>query len=154
MPWRILFLFIGGMVLAIGLSASAAVDSSKVSVFVSYAGKDQVGQRVVALLEDLIESSSHYKMASSHEAMMKVTIASLNLDVSPPVEDRAALSTVITMRNYLSYNPGDPQTWYPIFLSSSLVVINATRADEFAGETLSRVEAALERYREDVRKYQ
>lgn len=148
MLWR--NFFIAGILLLASAGSSATEDSNRVSVFVSYAGKDMVGQHVVSLLQEMIEASPDYKIAPSHEATMKITLASLNLDPG----NRSAISTVITMRNYLSYDPAEPQTWYPIFLNSSLVVISSGMADEFASETMTRIGAALEHYREDVRKYQ
>lgn len=151
MFWRTFFVL--ATLLGAAISSGAAGDNSKVSVFVNHAGNDRIGQHTAELLENLIKSSPDYKIAPSHEAMMKVTLASLNPDVGKS-GDRSAISTVITMRNYLNYNPADPQTWYPIFLSSSLVVISASRADELASETLAKIDATLERYREDVRKYQ
>lgn len=146
--------FILGILLLAGISFSTAADNNKVSVFISYAGEDAIGQRVATVLEELIRASSDYKMAPSHEAMMKVAIVSLDPDAASVANMRSAISTVITMRNYLSYDPADPQTWYPIFLSANLMVIGSARADDLAGQTLDKVGAALERYRSDVRKYQ
>lgn len=151
MLWR--NFFIAGILLLASAGSSATEDSNRVSVFVSYAGNDMVGQHIVALLEELIEASPDYKMAPSHEATMKIALASLTLDAGR-TNGRSAISTVITMRNYLSYDPAEPQTWYPIFLNSNLVVISSGMADEFASETLTKIGAALEHYREDVRKYQ
>lgn len=146
--------FIFSMFMLISLVSSAAEVSNKVSIFVSYAGKDLVGQQIAGLLEEMIEASSDYKMVPSHQAMMKVTISALNLNTQQPTGISSAVSAVITMRNYLNYDPSNPQTWYPIFLGSNLVVIRETKANEFASNILNNVDAALERYRKDVRKYQ
>ena len=152
MLWRILPVL--GLLLLTCTHACLAADSTKVSVFISHTGADTIGQRSIEQLKRMIEASPDYKLAPGHEAMMRVSIASIGLDTGKTDGLRSALSTVITMRNYLSYEPVEPQTWYPIFLTANLVVIAADGADRFAGNILSRIGAELERYREDVRKYQ
>ena len=146
--------FIFSMLMLTSMVSSAAEVSNKVSIFVSYAGKDRIGQQIAGLLEERIKTSLDYKMAPSHQAMMKVAISALSLNTHQPTGTGSAVSAIITMRNYLNYDPSNPQTWYPIFLGSHLVVISETKANEFASNILNNVDAALERYRQDVRKYQ
>lgn len=140
--------------LLLTMGTSLADDNTKVSVFINHAGSDAIGQHGAAALERLIEASPDYKLAPSHAAMMRVSIASLALARDQSASRRATVSTVITMRNYLSYDPSEPQTWYPIFLTANLVVIDADGAEDYAGDIFDRIGAELERYREDVRKYQ
>lgn len=151
MLWRNFFMV--SVLMLTSMGSNATEDSNRVSVFVNYAGSDAIGQHAAMLLQELIEDSADYKIAPSHEATMKIALSSLNLDPGK-AGGRSAISTVITMRNYLNYEPAEPQTWYPIFLSSNLVVIDSSMADQFAHDTLSKISAALEHYREDVRKYQ
>ena len=151
MLWRILPAL--ALLLLASTGTCLAADSTKVSVFVTHTGDDAIGQHSTSLLERMIKASPAYKLAPSHEAMMRVSIASIDLDAAKSGL-RSSISTVITMRNYLSYDPVEPQTWYPIFLTANLVVIAADGADNFAGNILTRIGAELERYREDVRKYQ
>ena len=149
MPWRMLFVL--GLLLAAAGPCFAA--DNQVSVFISQSGADAIGQRSAALLKRLIQASPEYKLAPSHEAMMRVSIASIGLDAGKATNLRSTVSTVITMRNYLSYDPVEPQTWYPIFLAANLAVISADGAHKLAAELLARIGAELERYRQDVRKY-
>ena len=152
MLWRILPIL--GLLLLTGIAGSRADDGSEVSVFISHAGKDAIGHRGAAALERMIEASPMYKMAPSHAAMMRISIASIGLAAEVSAGLRSTISTVITMRNYLSYDPSEPQTWYPIFLTANLAVIDADGTGDYADDTLDRIGAELERYREDVRKYQ
>lgn len=152
MLWRILPAL--ALLLLTGTGTCLAADSTKVSVFISHTGNDVIGQHSTTLLERMIKASPDYKLAPSHEAMMRVSIASIDLSAAKAAGLRSSISTVITMRNYLSYDPVEPQTWYPIFLTANLVVIAAGGADNFADNILARIGAELERYREDVRKYQ
>ena len=153
MLWRVLPVL--GLLLLVGIAAtSRAGDGTKVSVFISHAGNDTIGQRGAVALQRMIETSPTYKIAPSHAAMMRISIASIGLAAEASAGLRSTISTVITMRNYLNYDPSEPQTWYPIFLTANLAVIGADGTDDYADNTLDRIEAELERYREDVRKYQ
>jgi hypothetical protein len=142
-----------GLLLA-GSGLSMADDRTEVSIFISHTGNDAIGQHSAALLERMIKASPAYRLAPSHAAMMRISLASIDLDAVRAAGLRSAISTVITMRNYLSYDPSEPQTWYPIFLADNLVLIGTDGVDDYADTILDRIGTELRRYRKDVRKYQ
>lgn len=60
-------------------------------------------------------------------------------------------TVVFTMTNFMPYKKGEPQTWYPIYLSSQVLTIGTRRVDEQARTVVAAVDAALEQYRRAIR---
>ena len=63
-----------------------------------------------------------------------------------------AASVTYTMTNFLPIAKGNPQTWYPIYLTSQVMTIGSKRVDEQARSVMAALDQALDRYKRDAKK--
>lgn len=125
---------------------------SKLPVAVDHSGDDNIGQRLAFSLREVIRGSSGYRLASGREALVFISLVTIDPERSPSASGIwTAAAVAYTMRNDLPLDPNDPQTWYPIFLSASVVIAGMSRVEDQARGILAGLDAQLERYRQDMR---
>jgi hypothetical protein len=56
------------------------------------------------------------------------------------------------MTNYLPLDTKDPQTWLPLYLNSSLLVVGRNRIEPQAKSIVASLDQAVEEYRSLVRR--
>ena len=125
----------------------------KIGVSVSHSGDDVVGQKLAFSLKEVIRGSNGYQLISGPAASMRVALVTLEPENSNSRKGTwTVASVVITMRNFNQYVKTEPHSWYPIFLTSLVMTSGSNRVEDTAKSILASVDAALEEYREDVRK--
>ena len=118
------------------------------SVQVVHLGEDPVGQRVAAALRTAISRSDGYVVVDGDDHMVRINIVSLDAVASGGKSGvRSALSIVYTMSNYLPLEKGNPQTWYPIFLTSSIRLVGSEKVEAVARDALATLESELREFR-------
>lgn len=131
--------------------AVLAADDTKVTVAVSHSGDDNVGQELAFALRETIRASNGYQLVSEESAIITVSLVTLDPEVAGSSAGGWTVASVaITMYNFLPFKEEDPQTWYPIFLTSSVVTSGSYKTDETARSILATVDAAVEQYRADA----
>lgn len=132
-----------------------AADETKISVAVNHSGDDNIGQKLAFALRETVRASNGYQLVSGPSAIIRVSL--VTLDPERSAQSRGAwtvASVVITMRNFNPFKDGEPQTWYPIYLTSSVVTSGTYKVEETAKSILASVDSAVEEYRADARRKQ
>lgn len=141
------------LILSIALAATsvAPAQDGKISVAVDHSGSDTVGQRLVFAVREAIRASSGYKLVSGKEAILHISLVTLDPERSPSASGYwTAAAVAYTMRNDLPLNKADPQTWYPIYLTTNIVLAGMSRVDDQAKGILATLDAQVEQYRQDM----
>ncbi len=124
-----------------------AQDAARVKVDVVYAGGDAVGESVAAAVRTQLVRSTDFALGDSADHIVRINIVSLDAAGSGSAEGvRAAISVVYTMANYLPLEKGNPQTWYPIFLTSAIRIVGRDRAEPVARDIVSTLEHEMREY--------
>lgn len=143
---RILALFL----LTLTLTTHA---QQKLTVMVTHSGDDSVGQRLAFAVREAIRGSNGYELLTGPLATFRIQIVTLDPDknrASSGLQTVAAIT--YTMRNTNSFIETNPHTWYPIYLSSSVMVSGSTRVEEQAKSVLADLEAQIEEFKNDTQK--
>jgi len=148
---RVLVIFI--FIITQGSFVYAINETDKISLSVSHSGNDIVGTRLAFSLREEIRASVGYELQSERPL---VTVLLATLDPNSGDSSREGWSTVaaivVTMRNDVPYKKGDPQTWYPIYLSSVVQICGSKRVEEIAKLILADVDKTIEDFREAARR--
>ncbi len=129
----------------------ASAQEQRALVSVSHAGEDSVGQRLAFALREAIRSSAGYRLVDYKEALFRVSLVTLDPDRSLSGNKTAAAVTY-TVRNTLPFKDSNPQTWYPIYLTTSIVIAGADRTEDQARGILASLDANIEDYKRDQRR--
>ena len=133
-------------------SAAFAQDAARTKVDVVYAGGDQVGESVAAAVRTQLFRSPDFALGDGSDHIVRINIVSL--DAAAPGSAagvRSALSVIYTMANYLPLEKGNPQTWYPIFLTSAIRLVGRDRTESVARDIVSTLESEMRGYRAAAR---
>lgn len=85
--------------------------------------------------------------------MFFVNIVSLDPDKDREGSQTWTVAAVVyTMYNYLPLEKGNPQTWYPIYLGSSVVTSGKNAIDSSALSVVANLDRYVEELRSDARK--
>lgn len=135
------------IVLALAFVTASAQDD-KVAVSVAHSGEDNIGKRLAFSLREAIRSSSGYKLVDQRDSGMTVKLITLDPERSAASSGNWTVASVtIVMRNFLPFERGNPQTWYPIYMTSVVMTIGGQRTDEQAKSILATLDDALEEFR-------
>jgi hypothetical protein len=146
--WAILFIFSAALCCG-GLYAQ----DSKVPVHINHTGRDSVGLQLAYSIREQIRGSNGFRLTQNDEAGLYINIITINPDRDDQSSSNWAVAAVtFTMRNFLPFEKGNPQTWYELYLSSTLATIGRNRTESQAKAILADLDAALEKYRQDARK--
>jgi hypothetical protein len=142
------------ILLALALySVIAAAQDGKVSLSVSHSGKDSIGKQLAFAVREAIRSSAGYKLVGRDDAGMEVLLVTLDPETSGQASSNwTFVAVTVVMTNFLPYEKGNPQTWYPIYMTSVAMTVGSNRINEQARSILATVDEALEKYRTEVRK--
>ena len=139
------------------LTFSAAVfpqtQDTKIRVSVSQSGEDSVGQQFAYAVREAVRASNEFRLVSEDESGMQVVIVTIDPERSSSSGNYwTAASVTYTMTNFLPIAKGNPQTWYPIYLTSQVMTIGSKRVDEQARSVMAALDQALDRYKRDAKK--
>ena len=138
-------------ILAFAQPSASWAQSSQVKVSVTHSGEDATGKQFVYAIREAIRGSKALTLSIPEDSGIQVRV----ITVDP--SDRASgslwtvASVVLTMANFIPFKNGDPQTWYPIYLTSHVMTVGQQRVDDQAKSIVASVDAAIEKYRRDAR---
>lgn len=128
----------------------AWAQEGKIPVSVDHTGRDNAGSGLAFAVREAVRASNGYRLVPDN-AILRISIVTLD----PSVKDdglTTAAAVSYTMRNDLPYEKGNPQTWYPIYLSTSVVVAGANRLDAQAKGILASLDKEVQAYLLEMRK--
>ena len=127
--------------------------ADKISVTVDHTGTDPVGQKLAFAIREGIRRSAGYQLAAQN-AVLSVNLVTLDPNESEPSQrgNQAIASVVFTMANGIPYQKGNPQTWYPIFLTMYVVNVGTLAVDDIASKIVAALDAAVEKFKTDANK--
>lgn len=141
-----IFLLLSGFLLP-----SAQAQDGKVAVHVIHSGDDSVGVQFVYSLREALRSSHGFKLTSREESGIQVRVITLNPDERN--QSNWTVATVVyTMTNFLPLDRSDPQTWYPIYLTSQVLTVGRSVTSDQAKAVVATLDSAVQKYREEARK--
>ena len=132
-------------------SARALSQDGKVNVSVTHSGDDAIGKQFVFAVREAIRGSRAFNLSPPDQSGIQVRVITLD------PEDRASgsiwtvASVVYTMTNFIPFKKGDPQTWYPIYLTSQVMTIGLSRTESQAKSVAATIDLAIEKYRREAR---
>lgn len=139
---------------ALNVRASAP-QAPKLSVNVSVSGGSSTVLSALAYqLREQLRKSSRYADAPLDTAVIYVSLIGVDPDKREGEGggNRTIVSVCMTMRNHVDYKPGDPQTWYPIYLDHSIVTVGSNRTADMALTLMGDIDSAWTAYVEDAQK--
>jgi hypothetical protein len=143
----------GAFVLLLFSQLAFAQDANRVKVDVVYAGEDRVGENVAAAVRAQLLRSPEFVIGDSADHIVRINIVGLDAASAGSAEGlRSAISVVYTMANYLPLEEGNPQTWYPIFLTSAIRLVGRDRTEAVARDIVSTLENEMREYRTAARR--
>ena len=149
MTRKILSLVFALLLLVCG--ASQAQDQ-KIGVSVSHTGDDSSGVQFAYAIREAIRGSQGYRLVQSDEPGIQVRLVTINPEDNTTSSNWTVATVVLTMTNFLPLDKKDPQTWYPIYLTSHVMTVGRSRTESQARSVIASVDAAIERYRRDARR--
>ncbi|WP_140637449.1 hypothetical protein [Methylibium rhizosphaerae] len=133
-------------------STVALAQDAKIRVSVTHSGEDAVGKRLAFSLREAVRSSSGYQLVGPEESGLEVKLITLDPETSPRSSSVwTVASATIVMTNFLPYEKRNPQTWYPIYMTSVVMTVGANRTDEQAKSILATLDDSLEKFRAAAR---
>ena len=133
------------------LHSNIFAQDSKVQVSVSHTGDDSVGRKLAFAVREVVRGSRAFYLVIPDDAGIQVRLITIDPD-KPAAGNWTVATVVILMTNFIPYEKGNPQTWYPIYLGSQVLTVGQSVTDEQAKSVVAAVDAALEKYRKDSRK--
>jgi hypothetical protein len=134
------------------VSASALAQDAKVAVSVAHSGADAIGKRLAFAVREAIRSSSGYRLVGQDDSTLEVKLVTLDPETSPQSANYWTMASItIVMTNFIPYEKGNPQTWYPIYLTSVAMTVGSSRTEEQAKSVLATLDDALELFRVSAR---
>jgi hypothetical protein len=140
-----------GLIVALCVQVPVWSQDGKVKVSVFHSGEDSVGKQFAYAVREAIRGSNGYQLVSSDQSGIDVRIITVDPDRSSGSSWTVAAVTY-TMTNFIPYQTGNPQTWYPIYLTSLVMTVGSSRTDAQARSVMAAIDEQLERYRRDARK--
>ena len=98
-------------------------------------------------MKEAIRSSSGYKLVTEN-AVLRISLVTVDPGTTPSESSlQTAAAIGYTMRNDLPLNKSDPQTWYPIHLSTYVVLAGSNRVNDQAMTILAGLDEQVDVYR-------
>lgn len=137
---------------ALAVPNFASSQNTKIPVSVDHSGSDTVGQRLAYAVRETIRGSNGYRLASGRDAVLRISLITLDPERTPSNAGYWTAAAVgYTMRNDLPLDRSDPQTFYPIHLTTSIVTAGTSRVDEQAKSIVATLDTQVEQYLKDMR---
>ena len=130
------------------LASTANAQQRKTAIAVELSGQDSIGQQLAYTVREELRRSSAYEVSIPKDAVFSINIVSI--DLALPNEQRggsAAVAISYTMSNFIPYKAGDPQTWYPIYLTTEVMAVGRNRVDTQAKSIVATLDQEIEKFR-------
>lgn len=140
-----------GLIVALCVQVPVWSQDGKLAVYVSHSGEDSVGKQFAYSIREAIRGSKGYQLSSHEKSSLQVQVVTIAPDKSSEnIWTVAAIS--YTMTNYLPYEKGNPQTWYPIYLTSQVMTIGSNRTDSQARSVMAAIDDQVQEFKKDASK--
>ena len=134
------------------LSASPKSGPNKVKVSVDLSGSDLVATQFAYHVREELRRSAKYTEASYKAATLHINLVSVDPDENTgDTGIRTAVSVCVTIKNFNGYQEGNPQTWYPIFLDQSVVIVGDGSTEPMAQSVVASLDTAVSKYVEQLK---
>lgn len=142
-----------GLLAVLFIHTPAWSQDGKVRVGVSHSGDDSVGKQFAYAVREAIRASNGYQLVLASESGLQISIITVDPERASSSGSYWTVASIsYTMANFIPLQKGNPQTWYPIYLTSQVMTIGARRVDEQARSVMATLDDMLEQYRRDARK--
>ena len=120
-------------------------------VYVSLSGEDTVGHGLAYAIREELRRSAAFDVAPPNRAGLQILVVSVD-DAAPggPTGLSSSIALVYTMTNFADYDPKEPQTWYPIFLTAEAVSLGRKQIETQARSAVATLNNEVERYRANL----
>ena len=133
------------------LSGTLHAQNDKVGISVSHTGNDSVGTQLAFAVREAIRGSQGYKLAQKDQSGIQIRLITINPDENINSSSWTVATVVLTMSNFFPYDSKNPQSWYPLYLTSHVMTVGNSKTDEQARKILASVDAEVEKFRLDAR---
>jgi hypothetical protein len=149
----VLSTFLALFILAsVGVSESSAQTRPRAGVCVAQEGEDAVGSRLAYAVREELRKSAGYDVVERSKCLYRISLISLDLASGSESQGvRSTVSVVVTMTNLLPLKASDPQTWYPIYLTSGVFTVGSSRVDDQAKSVMALLDQAVEDFKAATR---
>jgi hypothetical protein len=132
------------------LASTLQAEENKIIVAVEHTGTDSIGQRLVFAVREAIRSSSGYKLGTKIEAAVCISLTTVDPEAkNSKTAGKATISAVVfTVANPGPYLKNNPQSWYPLYLTSLVVTVGESRVDQYGKSLLADLDEAYEKYKQ------
>jgi hypothetical protein len=137
--------------LAACITTPSHAQVGKVGISVTHSGEDAVGKQFSFAVREAVRASQGFNLVLPDDSGIQVRIVTIDPSDRSSGSSWTVATVVYTMANFITYKKSDPQTWYPIYLTSQVMTVGQQRLDEQAKSVLAAVDAALEKFRRDAR---
>lgn len=134
-------------------TATAQNSNVKIAVSVTHTGVDSVGKQFAYSVREAVRASNGYRLVDEADSVINVSIVTVDPESSRSQSNLWTAAAIgYTMSNFLPYEKGNPQTWYPIHLSAQVMTIGNRRLPEQARSVMATIEELLQTYRDEARR--
>jgi hypothetical protein len=131
--------------------AGASVAQSRATVDVRHSGEDSVGRTLAFAVREAIRSSAGYELVTGPRAAFRILLVTLDPDRDSGSSGlRTIASVTLTMRNHIRFDDREPQTWYPIYLTSLVTITGTGKVDTQAKSILAALEEQILEYQKEA----
>ena len=124
--------------------------TNRIRIWVSLSGDDTIGQGIAYAVREELRRSSIYEVATSETGMFQVRI--ISIDAGDNEGNMSAIAVSYTMFNYLPLDEGDPQTWYPIYLTTEVLLVGRNRIEQQAKSIVATLDQSIEIFKSQINK--
>lgn len=139
------------LLFAVVVSPLALAEQQKQAVSVSHSGDDTVGGELAFAVREALRRSEGYRLGTDKDALFTIHLVTLDPEVQPAGRGNWTTAAVVyTMANLLPLQKNNPQTWYRIFLTASIVTAGKLSVDDSAMSIVASLDRAVERYKSEA----
>lgn len=133
-------------------SAHAEDKDDRIPVSVLHTGDDSVGKQFAYSVREALRASKGFQLTSDEDSIITVRIVTLDPETNANSKNYWAVAAVTyTMVNINPYEENNPQTWYPIYLTSQLITVGSNRVNEQARAVMATIDDNFQKYIRDAK---
>ena len=144
-------LAITASILAFAQPSDSWAQNDQIKVSVTHSGEDATGKQFAYAIREAIRGSRGLSLSIPEDSGVQVRVITIDPSDRASGSVWTVASVVLTMANFMTLKKGEPQTWYPIYLTSHAMTVGQQRVDDQAKSVVASVDVAIERYRRDTR---
>lgn len=130
---------------------AADAAGAKLAVCVFHYGEDSAGRQFAYAIREAARASSGYRLGDPKDCVLQIQLITVDPDGRGNSNSWTAAAVSYTMANLNAYEKGNPQTWYPLHLTTQVLTAGTQRVDEQAKVVMATLDEQVERYRREAR---